>query len=77
MLESKTSPRGQTAAQEMVRKTPDRETGDSARPTSDGGVVRIQPVRPTATLRGIVQHTGPALSLKDMDRAIAKGACES
>ena len=77
MLESKTPPGGQPTEREVVCKVPDSQAGDGTRATRGSEVVSIQPSHPIARLRGIVQHTGPVLSLRDMDRAIAKRACES
>ena len=41
----------------------------------DEGVL-IMPVRSTSRLYGSLRHEGPAVSLEDMDRAIAEGAIE-
>ena len=40
----------------------------------DTGRVELVPHRASVTaLRGMVRHSGPALSLADMDRAVGKG----
>ena len=60
-----------------VRDALGLKAGDRVGYIIEGPVVRIRPLRPIARLRGIVQRQGPPLSLEDMDRAIAEGACES
>lgn len=40
------------------------------------GEVRIVPVRPVDRLFGVLKHEGPAVSLEEMDQAVAGGACE-
>lgn len=77
MLESTITSRGQTTVPKAVREALALKAGDRVRYTIEGSVVRIRPLRPISRLRGIVQHQGPPLSLEDMDRAIAEGACES
>ena len=77
MIESTITSRGQTTVPKAVRKALELEAGDRIRYTIEGSVVRIRPLRPISRLRGIVRRHGPPLSLEDMDRAIAEGACES
>ena len=77
MLESTITSRGQTTVPKAVRKALELKAGDRVRYTIENGVAHIRPLRPISRLRGIVKHTGPPLSLEDMDRAIAEGACES
>lgn len=77
MLESTITSRGQTTVPKAVREALALKAGDRVRYTIEGSAVRIFPLRPISRLRGIVQHKGPALSLEDMDRAIAEAACES
>ena len=77
MLESTITSRGQTTVPKAVREALALKAGDRVRYTIEGSVVRIRPLRPISRLRGIVRHQGPPLSLEDMDRAIAEGACES
>ena len=38
--------------------------------------VLMMPVRPTSRLFGSLKHDGPAVSLEDMECAIAEGATE-
>ena len=38
--------------------------------------VRNLPNRPISRLFGALQHGGPALTLEEMEQAIADGACE-
>ncbi|MCY3746020.1 MAG: type II toxin-antitoxin system PrlF family antitoxin [Acidobacteria bacterium] len=77
MLESTITSRGQTTVPKAVREALELKAGDRVRYTIEGSAVRIRPLRPISRLRGIVQHKGPPLSLEDMDRAVAEGACES
>ena len=77
MLESTITSRGQTTVPKAVREALELKAGDRVRYTIEGSTVRIRPLRSISRLRGIVQHQGPPLSLQDMDRAIAEGACES
>ena len=77
MLESTITSRGQTTVPKAVREALELKAGDRVRYTIEGSTVRIRPLRSISRLRGIVPHQGPPLSLQDMDRAIAEGACES
>lgn len=77
MLESTITSRGQTTVPKAVREALALKAGDRVRYTIEGSAVRIVPLRPISRLRGIVRHKGPALSLEDMDRAIAEAVCES
>ena len=77
MFESTITSRGRTTVPKAVRDALGLKAGDRVGYTIEGSVVRIRPLRPIARLRGIVQRQGPPLSLADMDRAIAEGACES
>jgi AbrB family looped-hinge helix DNA binding protein len=44
--------------------------------THPDGSVFILPVKPLQSLRGIVKYKGPAITLKQMDEAIAEAASE-
>ena len=77
MLESTITSRGQTTVPKAVREALELKAGDRVRYTIEGSAVWLRPLRPIARLRGIVQSSGPPLSLEDMDRAIAEGAGES
>ena len=77
MLESTITSRGQTTVPKAVREALELKAGDRVRYTIEGSAVQIRPLRSISRLRGVVQHQGPPLSLQDMDRAIAEGACES
>ena len=77
MLESTITSRGQTTVPKAVRDALALKAGDRVRYTIEGSAVRIRPLRPISRLRGFVQHKRPPLSLEDMDRAIAEGACQS
>ena len=38
---------------------------------------RPQQMRPIGRLFGVLKHDGPPMSLEDMERGIAEGACET
>ena len=77
MLESTITSRGRTTVPRAVRKALGLRAGDRIRYTIEEGLVCIRPVRPIHRLRGIVKHEGPAVTLGEMDRAIAEGACDT
>ena len=77
MIESRITSRGQTTVPKPVRQALDLKPGDRVRYTIEDGVARIRPLRFIERLRGIVKRQGPAVSLKEMDRAIADGAADS
>ena len=51
-------------------------TGDRVRYVISNGEVRILAVRPISRLFGMLQHKGPAVTLEEMEQAIADGACK-
>ena len=77
MLQSILTSRGQTTVPKAVRDALRLRSGDQLRYTIQGGVASIRPLRRIERLRGIVLREGPALSLEDMDRAVATGVLES
>lgn len=76
MTESSVTKKGQTTLPKSVRKFLGLRAGDKVRYIITDGGVRIVPVRSVARLRGVLQHDGQAVTLEEMDRAIADGACE-
>ena len=77
MLESTITSRGRTTVPRAVRKALGLRVGDHIRYTIEEGLVCIRPARPIHRLRGIVEHEGPAVTLGEMDRAIAEEACDT
>lgn len=76
MIESSVSSKGQTTLPKAVRKTLGIRSGDTIRYAIYEDEVRILPVRPIGRLFGVLERDGPAVSLEDMERAVAEGACE-
>ena len=74
MLESSITIKGQTTLPKAVRDSLAIKAGDKVRYVIVDGGVLIMPVRPTGRLFGSLRYDGPAVSLEDMDRAIAEGA---
>ena len=77
MNESVINSKGQITLPKAVRKALSVEAGGRLRYIIQDDEVRIVPVRPTARLFGMLKYDGPPVTLEDMDRAIAEGACES
>ncbi|MDE0162883.1 MAG: AbrB/MazE/SpoVT family DNA-binding domain-containing protein [Gemmatimonadota bacterium] len=73
-LESGITSRGQTTLPKAVRQALSVGAGDRVRYIIDGDTVRIVPVRTVNRLFGILRYDGPAVSLEEMDRAVAAGA---
>ena len=69
------SSKGQLTIPLAIRNSLRLRTGDKVDfLLLDTGRVELVPHRASVTaLRGMVRHTGPALSLADMDRAVGKG----
>ena len=73
MIESTITSQGRTTLPKAVREALSLQPGDRVRYFVDSGAVRIVPVRPLSRLFGVLQHDGPAVTLDEMDRAIAEG----
>ena len=73
MNESAITAKGQITLPKAVRETLEVRTGDRVRYIIQDGEVWIRPVRPISRLFGVVKHGVPAVSLEDMERAIAAG----
>lgn len=77
MLESGITAKGQTTLPKAVRKALSLAPGDRVRYIILDGEVRIIKVCSIDRLFGVLPHKGPAVSLEDMERAIADGASEA
>ena len=77
MTESGITAKGQITLPKSVREALGVQTGDRVRYIIQDGEVRIRPVRPISRLFGVVKYDGPAVSLEDMERSIAAGACKA
>ena len=74
MFESSITIKGQTTLPKAVRDALGLEAGGKLRYVIFDEGVLIMPVRPTSRLFGSLKYHGPAVSLEDMERAIAEGA---
>ncbi len=77
MIESGITSKGQTTLPKAVREALSVQAGDRVRYIIQDGEVRIMPVRPIGRLFGALRYDGPAVTLDDMERAIAEGATDS
>ena len=76
MITSAITSKGQTTLPKPVREALGVGAGDRVRYVILGSAVRVLPVRPVGRLFGALKHDGPPVTLEDMERAIAEGACE-
>ena len=76
MIESGITTKGQTTLPKAVREALALQPGDRVRYIIQNEDVRIVKVRPINRLFGVLRHEGPAVTLEEMDRAIASGATE-
>ncbi len=76
MIESLITGTGQTTLPKAVREALGVQAGDRIRYFIADGEVRIFPVRSIKRLFGALQHGGPTVSVKEMERAVADGAAE-
>ena len=76
MLSSTISSKGQTTLPKPIRQMLGIKAGDKVNYLVFDGEVRIVPVRPIGRLFGVLKCEGPAVSLEEMEQAIAEGACE-
>ena len=78
MTTSKITSKGRTTLPKPVREALGVSQGDHVRYVILDKGVRILPLRSIKTLFGALKshYSGPPATLEDMDRAIAKGACE-
>lgn len=76
MIESTVTKKGQTTLPKRVRDALGVQAGARVRYVVSDGEVRILPVRPVRRLFGVLRHDGPAVTLEQMEHAIAGGAAE-
>ena len=76
MIESSVTKKGQTTLPKPVRESLGLQAGDRVRYVIADGEVRILPVRPISRLFGALRHNGSAVTLEEMEQAVADGACE-
>ena len=76
MFESSITIKGQTTLPKAVRDSLAVKAGDKVRYVMLDEGVLILPVRSTSRLYRSLKYEGPAVSLEDMDRAIAEEAIE-
>ena len=76
MISSTITSKGQTTLPKPVRLALGVTAGDQVRYVVYGAEVRLLPVLPIGRLFGALKHDGPPVSLEDMERGIAEGACE-
>lgn len=74
MIESTITAKGQTTLPKRVREALSIQAGDRVRYIIQEDQVRLLGVRPIKRLYGVLQHHGPAVTLDDMDNAIAEEA---
>lgn len=75
MIESRITTKGRTTLPKAVREALTLQAGDRVRYVILDDKVMIVPVRPTSRLFRSLKYDGPTVTLEDMDRAIAEGAC--
>ena len=76
MIESSVTKKGQTTLPKPVRESLGLRAGDRVRYVVSDGEVRLLPVRPINRLFGALQHNGSAVTLEEMEQAVADGVCE-
>lgn len=74
MNESVITSKGRTTLPKAIREALSVQAGDRVRYVIFDGRVMIMPVRPTSRLFRSLKYDGPAVTLEEMDRAIAEGA---
>ncbi|MDE2926160.1 MAG: type II toxin-antitoxin system PrlF family antitoxin [Acidobacteriota bacterium] len=74
MIESSITKKGQTTLPKPVREVLGLRAGDRVRYVISEGNVRILPVRPIGRLYGVLRHEGPAVTVEQMEQAVADGA---
>ena len=76
MIESSVTKKGQTTLPKPVRETLGLRAGDRVRYLISDNEVRILPVRPIGRLFGVLRHEGSAVTVEEMEQAVADGACK-
>lgn len=77
MIESAITSKGQTTLPKVVREALGVRAGDRVRYVIFDDEVRILPVCPVNRLFGVLQHTGPAVTLEEMEQAVISGASDN
>ena len=77
MIESAITSKGQTTLPKAVREALGVRAGDRVRYVIFDDEVRILPVCPVNRLFGVLQHTGPAVTLEEMEQAVVSGASDN
>ena len=77
MIESAITSKGQTTLPKVVREALGVQAGDRVRYVIIDDEVRILPVCPVNRLFGVLQHTGPAVTLEEMEQAVISGASDN
>ena len=77
MIESGVTAKGQTTLPKAVRQALSVEAGDRVRYVIHDGEVRILRVQSIDRLFGVLRYDGPPVTLEDIERAIADGACKT
>ena len=73
MIESTITSKGQTTLPEPVREALGVQPGGRVRYVILDHDVWIIPVRPVGRLYGALQYAGPAVTVEEMDQAVAAG----
>ena len=76
MITSTITSKGRTTLPKAVREALEVGAGGRVRYVILDDAVRVLPVRPVGRLFGALKHGGPPVTLEDMERAVAEGACE-
>lgn len=76
MITSAITSKGQTTLPKQVREALGVGAGDRVCYVILDNEVRVLPMRPIGRLFGALKHDGPRVTLEDMERAIAEGACK-
>ena len=77
MIESAITSKGQTTLPKVVREALGVRAGDRVRYVIFDDEVRILPVCPVNRLFGVLQNTGPAVTLEEMEQAVISGASDN
>lgn len=77
MIESAITSKGQTTLPKAVREALGVRAGDRVRYVIFDDEVRILPVCPVNRLFGVLQNTGPAVTLEEMEQAVISGASDN
>ncbi len=76
MITSAITSKGQTTLPKQVREALGVGAGDRVRYVILDNEVRVLPMRPIGRWFGALKHDGPRVTLEDLERAIAEGACK-